>query len=80
MVHYAARGGMEGGMKYDISDDALHQGVTALVKKMMAGQRGWKKDSNLDLLEFQIEGIISKHLDGYGGIKLQLTGARRGVA
>jgi hypothetical protein len=59
---------------YNISDDALHQGVTALVKKMMAGQRGWKKDSNLDLLEFQIEGIISKHLDGYGGIKFKEGG------
>jgi hypothetical protein len=37
----------------------------------MKGQKGWKNDSALGILEFQIEGIIKKQLENYGGIKFE---------
>lgn len=54
-----------------IRRDNFHEAVGAFTKKIMKGNRGWRKDQNLEFLEFQIEGIIEKYLEGYGGIKFE---------
>jgi len=56
--------------KYFISDDIFHDSILKFTSNIMRHQKGWKKDENLSLLEFQIEGIIKKYLDGYEGIVL----------
>jgi hypothetical protein len=56
--------------KYFISDDIFHDSILKFTSNIMRHQKGWKKDENLSSLEFQIEGIIKNHLDGYGGIAL----------
>jgi len=56
--------------KYYVSNDVFHDSVLKFSSNIMRHQKGWKKDENLSLLEYQIEGIIKKHLEGYGGIVL----------
>jgi hypothetical protein len=57
---------------YTISDNTLNLAVSKFARALMKGQKGWKNDPALGILEFQIEGIIKEHLENYGGIKFEI--------
>lgn len=56
---------------YYITDTVLSDAVKVFTKNLMKGQKGWKKNKNLDLIEFQIEGIIKNNLHDFHGIKFE---------
>ena len=56
--------------EYYIKLDTIQESITKLTKNIMKNQKNWKKDNNLDLIEFQLEGAIIAQLEKINGIKI----------